>query len=136
MNIAIVEDEVLFQNQIMKFVSTWNQEKGLILNFNPFSSCRQFLSTCNQDYEYDVVFMDIFLPNENGMEAAKRLRRKNKEVNIVFVTSSIDYAPNGYDVNALYYILKPLKQHDFNKCMDRILANTLLLSLLFSGIVK
>ena len=122
MNIAIVEDELLFQNQIMEFITIWNQDKGLTLNFKTFFSCRQFLSACNHDY--DVVFMDILLPNENGMEAAKNLRMKNKNVNIVFVTSIIDYAPYGYDINALYYILKPLKQDDFNKCMNRIHANT------------
>ncbi len=122
MNIAIVEDETIFQTKLMDLIQFWNQGQGLSLNFQCFSSCEQFLAEFQ--HNFSVIFMDIILPGENGMETAKQIRQKDADVPIIFVTSTLEYATEGYDLEALYYVLKPVKQADINKCMNRIASIT------------
>ena len=57
--------------------------------------------------------MDIQMPNMDGMSAAAELRRIDKTVSIVFITNLIQYAQKGYEVDAVAYLLKPVKYYDF-----------------------
>lgn len=57
---------------------------------------------------YDLVFLDIEMPEMDGITVAKNLRKLHKEVPIIFLTSHIEYALEGYEVNALRYLTKPV----------------------------
>ena len=70
---------------------------------------------------FDAVFMDILPKNDNGLELAYRLREYNTSLPIVFATSTADYLREGYDVQAIGYMLKPFEQTKVDKCMSRIL---------------
>ena len=72
--------------------------------------------------EYDVVFMDIEMPYLNGMKAARKMRKLDAEVQLVFVTHLAKYALQGYEVDAAGYLLKPLEYFSFANRMKRILA--------------
>ena len=67
----------------------------------------------------DLIFMDIDMPGMNGMEAAEALRERDGETLLIFVTNLAQYAVHGYAVDALDFIVKPVKQDDFNLRMDR-----------------
>ena len=71
---------------------------------------------------YDLIFMDIDLPNMNGLEAARRIRHMDQKVIIIFVTNMAQYAVKGYEVSALDYIVKPFTKEDFNRKMDRAVS--------------
>lgn len=70
---------------------------------------------------FDVVFMDIELPGRNGMEAAKKLRAMDTQVCLVFVTNLASYAVDGYKVNALDYVMKPVRYGPFEILMKNVL---------------
>lgn len=71
---------------------------------------------------YDIIFMDIELPHMDGMEAVRRLREKDGNVVVIFVTNMAQYAIKGYEVNALDFIVKPVRYDSFAMKMDKAVA--------------
>ncbi|MBQ2047787.1 MAG: response regulator transcription factor, partial [Schwartzia sp.] len=72
--------------------------------------------------DYDIVFMDVDLPGMDGFKAAKKLRERDKEVALFFVTYLAQYAIRGYEFDAEDYILKPLKYESFALKLKKVLA--------------
>lgn len=71
----------------------------------------------------DVVFLDIEMPEFNGLELAEKMLEKKPELDIVFVTAYNEYAVNAFEVNAIDYLMKPVKADRLQKTIDRLLAN-------------
>ncbi|WP_137656690.1 LytR/AlgR family response regulator transcription factor [Bifidobacterium moukalabense] len=71
---------------------------------------------------WDIVFMDIEMPNMDGMSAARRLRALDGRVLLVFVTNMAQFAAKGYEVDALDYIIKPFSYNDFERKIRRAVA--------------
>lgn len=69
----------------------------------------------------DLIFMDIFLQKENGMEIVRRLRGYDRDVSVVFLTSSPDYAVESYEVWADGYLLKPVSQDKLENLLNRFM---------------
>lgn len=111
-NIAIVEDEDDAAALLTDYVKRHSAQSGQEFNVARFNNAVDFLA----DYKaaaYAVVFMDIQMPGKDGMTAAEELRKKDKTVSIVFITSLIQYAQKGYEVDAVAYLLKPVQYYDF-----------------------
>lgn len=68
----------------------------------------------------DVLFLDIYMPGLNGMEAAKRLKELGVRTPVVFLTTSPDFAVESYDVAAFGYLLKPITAPRLSGLMDRL----------------
>jgi len=69
-----------------------------------------------------VVFVDIEMPELNGMSAAKKLLEKNEDLIIIFVTGHSDFAVEAFEISSFDYILKPYKADRVEKALDRIRA--------------
>ena len=67
---------------------------------------------------YDLVFLDIEMPEMDGIATARKLREKSREVPIIFLTSHIEYALEGYEVNALRYLTKPINSTKLYEVLD------------------
>lgn len=105
MNIAIVEDEKEAQDKLVSYIERFSNEKNVTCNTSVFANFILFLT--NYKPVYDVVFLDIELPYLNGLEGAKKLREKDPDVPIIFVTNLAQYGVQGYKVSALDYLVKP-----------------------------
>ncbi|MFA1818865.1 response regulator [Virgibacillus oceani] len=70
--------------------------------------------------EVDVVFLDIEMPEINGLELAEKILEIDADISIVFVTAFNDYAVQAFDLNALDYLLKPLQLNRLKKTMERV----------------
>ncbi|PNV61210.1 DNA-binding response regulator [Clostridium sp. chh4-2] len=68
---------------------------------------------------YDLVFMDIYLENEDGMQMVRELRKKDKECPVVFFTRSMDHAVEAFEVNAAHYLTKPLVYDKLAEALKR-----------------
>lgn len=103
--IAIVEDGDEEANLLLSYLEQFAQERGETFLYKRFKDAADFLE---EKGSYDIIFLDIMLPNITGMEAAERLRRYNTRSVIIFVTSMAQFAVRGYEVDALDYIVKPV----------------------------
>lgn len=68
---------------------------------------------------YNLIFLDVYMGELSGVETARRLREIDQDVLLVFVTSSLDNALAGFDVNALHYIVKPATTEDVHQVAMR-----------------
>jgi two-component system LytT family response regulator len=74
------------------------------------------------NHDVDLIFLDISMPGENGLEFAKRLRNRGSLIKLVFVTSYKEYASSAFEVYAYDYIVKPVKQDRLNNTLQRVLC--------------
>lgn len=104
--IAIVEDTAIESDLLVKYLEFYENEYKESFHITRYNNATMFLDNLNQGF--DIVFFDIALPTINGIEAAKKLRKVDKNIVIVFVTNMAQFALKGYEVDALDYILKPV----------------------------
>lgn len=120
LNIAVIEDDMKDLENLKGCMQTFfTQEYKMMYHLSHYGTAEAFLS--DYDHQFDVVFMDIDLPEINGVTAAKKLRSIDQNVAIVFLTNLSHYAMNGWEVNALDYILKPINEFSFSLKMPKIL---------------
>lgn len=104
MRIAICDDESLACAQTQKTLE--EAYKSLDLLVDIYTDGRTLLES-TQKLSYDLIILDIEMPELNGLETARRLRALGEKTAIVFLTSHVEYALKGYEVNALRYLTKP-----------------------------
>ncbi len=71
---------------------------------------------------WDLIFLDIFMPQIDGIEAARRLRKIDDKCEIVFATTSREHGMEGYELHAMDYLTKPIAQQDVDEVMDWFLS--------------
>jgi len=119
--ISIVEDNQKDSQKLKDLLDQFQKDNSIFqFEIHAFPDAISFF----KDYKpVDIVFMDIELPYENGMEASHKLREIDKDVMIIFVTNMEQFAVDGYQVNAFDFIVKPLTYYNFSLKLDRALKN-------------
>ena len=84
-----------------------------------YKSAEQFLFVFDANQDFDVLFIDIQMPGMNGVEMAKKIRQKNQNIVLIFTTGITDYMQEGYEVEAMHYLLKPLDKDKVYACMEK-----------------
>lgn len=116
-NIAIVEDSKNDLTLLKNYIDHYAKEYGISFHISEFSDGLDIVS----DYvpSYDIIFLDIQMKHLDGMKTAERIRTLDEEVEFIFITSTIQYAVQGYTVNAMGYILKPISPLAFNQVLAK-----------------
>lgn len=104
--IAIVEDNNAHAEVLKNHLKSYEQEHSVFFQIYTFKDGADILS--NYTAEYDIIFLDIQMKHIDGMKTAEKIRTVDENVSIIFVTSSMQYAIQGYQVDALGYIVKPV----------------------------
>ena len=120
MKIAICDDEISVLNEIKSLLAEYCKDYDREISCDVFQSPLELLTKMEQSGCYDALFLDILMNDDNGIEVARELRKTDKDVRIVFLTSSPEFAVQSYTVGAFYYELKPVRRESFFKLIDRL----------------
>lgn len=120
--IAIVDDDHVDAEYVGRILDAWSQERQAGVQIQRFASAESFLFNYAEDKEWDILLLDIEMGAMDGVSLAKKIRQENESVQIVFITGFADYISEGYEVSALHYLMKPVKQDKLFAVLDRAVA--------------
>ena len=115
--IAVCDDIEKDRDTLVKILSEYLDQNNLYAEIHEFVSGESFLES--DISKYHLVFLDIFLDKLNGMETAKKLIRQNHKVQIVFASTSTDFAAEAFTIEALYYMVKPIEEKQVCGILDK-----------------
>lgn len=115
--IGVVEDEPAACQKVLDYLNRYQTENNEHFTVSVFNDGSEIV----EDYRpiYDILLLDIEMKKMDGMEAARRIRKIDSSVVIVFITNASQYAINGYEVQALSYLLKPVPYFAFSQEIKR-----------------
>ena len=119
--IAILEDDAQDLASLEKCLQQYETEQQKSFSLHSFSVPAVFLEGNISDY--DLIFLDIDLPTMTGMDLARQIRQRDSLVTLVFVTNLEKYAVNGYEVDALDFVVKPINYYRFTSMLRRALRS-------------
>lgn len=115
--IALCDDDNNDRDSIYKALTEYLDRNDLYAQIDLFDSGEQFL--CGDTKQYDLVFLDIFMKDINGMETAKKLLAQNQKTQIIFASTSTEYAAEAFSIEALHYLVKPVKTEQLWRVLDK-----------------
>ena len=130
--IPLSDDRQEDREYVRQLTARWAQQRGHQVEMTEFSSAEQFLFSCPQP-DFDLLLLDIEMGEMDGVSLAKQVRRTNELMQIVFITGYSDYITEGYEVAALHYLMKPVKEEKLfavlDRAVERLHKNTKVLTL-------
>ncbi|EET61167.1 hypothetical protein BRYFOR_06812 [Marvinbryantia formatexigens DSM 14469] len=120
MRVAVIDDEKEVRDKLTKYIRRFSEESGVKMEVSTFPSGDALLAEYQQ--VWDILIFDIDMPGTNGMETSKKIRKRDKNVTILFITNVAQYAIDGYGVDAVDYILKPINYYEFSMKFHRTVA--------------
>ncbi len=119
MRIAIVDDIASERENLKSRVAAQAARLSLDAAVSCYASGTDFLACAGKEH-FDLVFLDIYMGKENGVDTAEHLRRFDPDCLLVFTTSSPDHALDGFRVRALHYLVKPYQEAELAALFDEI----------------
>lgn len=119
--IAVCDDNEADVAFVVSLIEKWKKEMMLPLQIESFLSAEAFLFAYETDRKYDLLFLDIEMEGMSGVELAKKLRGMGARLQLVFITGYMEYISEGYDVEALHYLMKPVTEIKLTEVLNRAL---------------
>lgn len=108
--IAICDDDKNQINHISSLVTKWGTESGHTCEIHTFTSAEAFLFAYEEEKDFDILLLDVEMGEISGVELARRIREDNNRAEIIFITSYFEFFGDGYEVDALHYLIKPISE--------------------------
>lgn len=119
--IAVCDDEEYYADELYRYIFTYANERELNIVCDIYLSGKALLDEVEKGKKYDMVFLDVEMPELDGIRTGMLLKQELGFLIICFVTSYEDYALNAFDINAEGYILKPVKYKQLKEVLDKSL---------------
>lgn len=129
LKIAFCDDDLEILKELGILLDKYKKERDEDLTYTVFQSPLELLAAIEKGFSFDISFLDILMPGENGIETAKEIRQYDNNMKIIFLTSSPEFAVQSYTVGAYFYQLKPVWEESFFRLMDAVLGRKLLFHL-------
>ena len=120
MQIAICDDDQTFRNEIEDFLTEYKRKHLLCIDTFEFSTGRELLES---EESFDMVFLDYQMPGIDGLDTARKLRKRNNVCSIVFVTNYPDFVYDSFEVNPYRFFPKPVDKNKLNNLMNSFIAH-------------
>lgn len=119
LKIAVCEDDLAQRDALCTLVSRWAAAREHSAAIGSYSSAEAFLFAYADARDFDILLLDVEMGAMNGVELAKRLRREKSRAEIIFLTSHTEFIGEGYDVDALHFLIKPVNDEKLFSVLDR-----------------
>ena len=119
MKIAICDDNRQELSHILSLLDNYQAKQNLAFTICPFHNSRDLADTLSGT-RYDLFLLDIIMPDITGLELARKIRSFDKSADIIFLTTSPEYAVESYTVKATNYLMKPIVPERFYETLDEI----------------
>lgn len=119
MKIAICDDDIALCGKLEEIINKFGQEKSIAIECENFANGKDLLTHSGDSYAFQIYLLDIEMEGMDGFELARRVREKNEQAVIIFVTSHKEMMQEAFEVRAFHYIVKPFEQQE----VERIIGN-------------
>ena len=119
MNIAVCDDLPEYREKLKALLNPYISVNQL--DIAEFCCGEDLLAACEKGALWDIAFLDIEMDGLTGIETGKRLRKMQRDVIVIFVTSHINYVSDAFRQDAFQFLLKPVQEEDFRKDFERAL---------------
>ncbi len=117
--IAICDDDETQLRTLRAQVSKWSAQAGQPCDIQCFPSAESFLFAYDGEKTYDILLLDVEMKEISGIGLARRIRKDNQRAEIIFITSHFEFISEGYEVDALHYLTKPVPENRLNQVLDK-----------------
>ncbi len=120
MNFALVDDEQLQLNTLKQLLTSALNKLGMDAeHIECYSEPQSFIDGFEAG-KFDIIILDIYMDGIMGVDIARQIRTKDENVSLAFCTSSNEFASQSYEVNAKYYLQKPVTEEKLSKMLSRL----------------
>ena len=123
--IAICDDDIKILDEVSMYIKKYgeNNEK---LNHNVicFDSVKKIINSLDDGNMFDIFILDVYIGDEMGTLLARDIRKRGIESPIIFLTTSVEHAPESYETGTLRYLIKPIVSQKFYEAMDAAVKQT------------
>lgn len=119
---AFCDDDIFVINEINALFDQYCAERDQEIACTVFHSPVELLTEIEKGTHFDILFLDVIMPGQNGINVAREIRQYDHAVKIIFLTSSSEFAVESYTVDAFFYYVKPIKAEAFCRLMDSAIS--------------
>ena len=118
-HIAICDDDESQLDSLRSLVSDWIRSLGHSCEILCYPSAEAFLFAYEEEKRWDILLLDIEMKEISGISLARRIREDGHRTEIIFITSHFEFVSEGYDVDALHYLTKPVPKDKLISVLDK-----------------
>ena len=116
--IAICDDEKKILDEVAGYIKNYAEKKNNTdIEVFPFDSARTLIGTLEDGKRFDIFVLDVYIGDEMGTLLARDIRKFGIESPIIFATTSVEHAPQSYEMGTLRYLIKPIDPQKFYEAM-------------------